>query len=439
MEIAQGRYRLLRKIGEGGAGVVYGAVDALLGRSVAIKALHSSFDSSILLYEAQVLASLDHPGVVTLFDLIEEDGHSYIVMEMVDGCDLSQWLAHHDGLGLSVVAHLFRRIASIVSDAHRAGVLHCDLKPSNILISSHGEVKLSDFTIARSRHLVPPAERSEGTNGYSAPEIRRGGEVDVRADVFSLGVILNELTSRAATGTSVPAAFSAVIAQATSPEVEGRFDTVDAMMDALPGEHEAVTRISGRSIASDLTRIIPRPSFSGTRSRRRPATALTVALSCAAFISALVFTHFSATASPAHVRVPKFVGRQNTMDMTIARSLQLRYRSRYAYSSAFAKGIVMAQSPSASSSLVTGGTVNVVISKGPAPISLPDVTRMQSALAVAELQEEGFHVQTQTHDSLGDPAHTVLAQVPAGHTMQLPGTTVTLTVSTKPWWDVLGW
>jgi len=131
MELARGRYRLNRLLGAGGTGSVYGAADTLLGRTVAIKALHPSFDGTLLRREGQSLAQLNHPGVVSLYDLIEQDGRPYLVMEYIDGCDLEQWLAERGPLDAEGALSLFARIATIVAAAHQHGIVHCDLKPSN--------------------------------------------------------------------------------------------------------------------------------------------------------------------------------------------------------------------------------------------------------------------------------------------------------------------
>lgn len=439
MELAQGRYRLIRRLGEGGTGVVYGAADSLLGRTVAIKALHPSFDATLLRREGQALARMNHPGVVALYDLIEQDDRPYLVMEYVDGCDLGQWLTEHDALDLDAALTLFARIASIVSDAHLNGLVHCDLKPSNVLLSRAGEIKLSDFTLARLMGNGQVASSLGGSDGYAAPEALDGGEADARTDIFSLGALLRRLTSGAGDSHPQAATIRAMANRALSTDRAERFATVEAMLAALPLPMSDVTRVVGRSVASDVTRILPRRRTSAGLRRGRLMGPVATVFAVLTIAGGAVFVRLPVAASPARVTLPNLVTTQTRSAKLVALSLQLQYRVQYAYSSTVPIGVVVEQRPAPGAQIDKHGIVTVTVSKGPAPVAIPDLSGSAIDAATIELQRLGFHVIRQMHDALGSPAGLVLDQIPSPHTLMVPGAAITLTVSQKPWWDILGW
>src|SRR5579859_5277749 len=301
MELVQGRYRLIRRLGTGGTGTVYGAADTLLGRTVAIKALHPSFDGSLLRREGQSLAQLNHPGVVSLYDLIEEDGRPYLVMEYVDGCDLGRWLSEQEPLDAEGALSLFERVALIVASAHRHGIVHHDLKPANVLLSAAGDLKLSDFTLAR---LVGAGESSEplgSSLGYTAPEALTVAANDPRVDIYSLGAILRRLTASVSKHDPCFDQIQAAVACALSPLPSERFTTVEAMLAALPLPESEVTRVAGRSIISDITRILPRPSAGVQPRRGRVFGPLATIFAALTIAGAAVFVRLPAAASSARV------------------------------------------------------------------------------------------------------------------------------------------
>ena len=439
MDLAQGRYRIIRRLGEGGSGVVYSAADTLLGRTVAIKALHRAFDSAVLHHEARALAYLNHPCVVSIYDLIEQDGRPYLIMEHVDGCDLGQWLSERGPLPMDDALALFASIAAPVADAHQCGILHCDLKPSNVLLSTDGQVKLTDFTLARLLGVTDSIRSYGGSDGYAAPETLTGGEVDARTDVFGLGALLHRLTGSSLGADPTSTQIRATIARARSAAPDDRFATVEAMISALPLPAEGVTRVAGRSIVREATRILPRPA------PRKPSTAVKVVGPIFTGLAALVvavagiFVRLPAAASPARVTLPNLVAAQSGSAQLVARSLQLHYRALYAYSPNVPAGVVMAQRPAPNTPVDRQGTVTVTVSKGPAPVAIPDVSGAEAESASAALTRLGFHVLRRTQDSLGTSAGLVLDQTPPPGTLRVPGSTVTLTISQKPWWDVFGW
>ena len=196
MELLDKRYRLEDEIGHGGMGTVLRAHDTVLDRPVAIKTLAAGTlgeeSRQRLLNEARAAARLNHPNIVSLFDAGESIGDAYIVMELVEGRSLHEQPPD----SLEGVIDVARQICQALAHAHAHGIVHRDLKPENVIVMSDGRVKLLDFGLAR-----PIASRLtteggiSGTVFYLAPEQAMGRKVDVRADLYSLGVILYELTT----------------------------------------------------------------------------------------------------------------------------------------------------------------------------------------------------------------------------------------------------
>ena len=195
-----GRYVVAKKLGEGGKGVVFQARDAALDRVVAIKLLkHDALDEESLkrfLTEAKTIAGLTHPNITTIYDIGEEAGHHFVVLEYVDGGDLANLLAQQPGRRVPFpdMLRIAASVARALDHAHRAGIVHRDLKPENILLMSSGEVKLSDFGLAaKVAARTPEAEVIVGTVAYISPEAALGGPVTSRSDLYSLGAVLYEM------------------------------------------------------------------------------------------------------------------------------------------------------------------------------------------------------------------------------------------------------
>ena len=191
-----GRYTLEREIGRGGSGTVHLAHDEVLGRTVAIKRIGmlpgaDSADMQRAEREARLAASLNHPHVVAVFDLVEEDDCHYLVMEYVPGRTLSEMVRADGPLEASAAAALLAQTADALSDAHDGGIVHRDVKPSNILVSG-GVAKLSDFGIARSANDASLTQTGlvTGSPAYLAPEVASGATATPASDVWSLGATL---------------------------------------------------------------------------------------------------------------------------------------------------------------------------------------------------------------------------------------------------------
>ncbi|WP_234425680.1 serine/threonine-protein kinase, partial [Streptomyces kebangsaanensis] len=213
--LIQGRYRLLDPIGRGGMGEVWRARDESLGRQVAVKCLkplgphHDPSFTRVLRErfrrEARVAAALQHRGVTVVHDFGESDGVLYLVMELLDGRDLSRLLDDNEHRPLAVpdIVEIAEQVAAALAHTHRQGIVHRDLKPANIMRLADGTVKICDFGIARLGHDIGFTARLTGTGiamgtpHYMSPEQIGGTEVDQRSDLYSLGCVLYEIATGA--------------------------------------------------------------------------------------------------------------------------------------------------------------------------------------------------------------------------------------------------
>jgi serine/threonine-protein kinase len=238
-----GHYRIVDKIGAGGMGEVYRAHDERLDREVALKVLPAEVaaDADRLARferEAKAVAALNHPNIVTLHTIEEADGHRFITMELVTGRTLAK-LIPNDGMALARVLEIAVPLADALAAAHEKGVIHRDLKPNNVMVDDDGRVKILDFGLAKLRPKPSSVEGSEvltetltreglviGTLPYMAPEQVRGERVDVRADLYSFGVMLYEMTTgdRPFRGDTSADLASAILTDAPRPLEEQRPD-----------------------------------------------------------------------------------------------------------------------------------------------------------------------------------------------------------------------
>ncbi|MEP7189894.1 MAG: protein kinase, partial [Roseiflexaceae bacterium] len=203
-KILNDRYELEQKIGEGGMARVYRGRDLRLNRQVAIKVLHSHFasDANFLQrfhHEAQAAANLRHPNIVDVYDVGQDADMHYIVMEYVAGSDLKALLMRSGALPIEQAVYVGECVANGLEAAHRIGMVHRDIKPQNIIVGEQGQVKITDFGIAKSSLSTALTETGVtfGTADYISPEQARGQTATPRSDLYSLGVTLYEtLTNR---------------------------------------------------------------------------------------------------------------------------------------------------------------------------------------------------------------------------------------------------
>ncbi len=196
------RYRLSKHIGRGGMAEVYVAVDTILNREVAVKILHGDLCNdpiSLLRFkrEAQASCALVHPNIVEIYDVGEDEGQHFIVMEYIRGKTLKQLTLTRGALSKEEALDVMKQLVSAISTAHKKGIIHRDIKPQNVLVKDDGSIKVVDFGIALAHDAMQLTNSDSilGSVHYLAPEIARGENATVQSDIYSLGIVLFELLS----------------------------------------------------------------------------------------------------------------------------------------------------------------------------------------------------------------------------------------------------
>ncbi|MBQ2677909.1 MAG: serine/threonine protein kinase, partial [Firmicutes bacterium] len=279
-KVLAGRYELLEKIGEGGMSVVYKARCRILKRFVAIKILKPEFikDNKFtesFRREAQAAAGLTHPNIVNIYDVGREGNIYYIVMELIEGRVLSDIIKEEGPMEYHRVIEITKQIASALGFAHKNNIIHRDVKPHNILITGTGIAKIADFGIAKAVNTSTIVDNSaEGVMGsvhYFSPEQARGGYVDERSDIYSLGIVMYEmLTGRvpfdaenpvsvalmhindemvppSQLAPGIPPGLELIILKATDKYQENRYASAEELIDDLDNI-ELVTRVVGAPV-----------------------------------------------------------------------------------------------------------------------------------------------------------------------------------------------
>lgn len=268
--VLNGRYRLVAQQGSGGMAVIYKAIDQALGRTVAVKILRPSLtsDPSFLARfrnEARSVANLAHPNIVTVHDVGSDGDTHYIVMEFIEGQDLKRIIRSEGAVNIDRTLNLSIQICAGIGFAHRAGLVHADVKPQNILVTNDDLVKVTDFGIAQALSDAAPGERQSvvwGSPHYFAPEQARGERPSPASDVYSIGIVMFELlTGRLPyTGTNqqelalahirdrvpmvtefnptVPEALSNIVYKVMSKEPAARYRMADQLRNILVSYQE---------------------------------------------------------------------------------------------------------------------------------------------------------------------------------------------------------
>ena len=259
-----GRYEVLKRVGSGGMADVYMAKDHKLNRNVAVKVLKSEYveDEKFLKKfetEAQAVARLSHPNIVNVYDVGIEDGINYIVMELAEGMTLKEYIRRKGYLSPKETVEISLQIASAISHAHKNHIIHRDIKPQNILVSEIGNVKVTDFGIAKatSSNTVTSTATAMGSVHYISPEQAKGRFCDEKSDIYSLGITMyemvtghvpfdhengvtialmhlqNEITPPSQVRDGIPDSLEKIILKCTMKKPEDRYQTADELIADL--------------------------------------------------------------------------------------------------------------------------------------------------------------------------------------------------------------
>ncbi|MET9253380.1 serine/threonine-protein kinase [Streptomyces sp. NPDC003717] len=310
--VLAGRYRLQERLGHGGMGIVWRATDQLLARQVAVKALPLDDTLSAAearrrrertLREARAVAGLRHPHVIVVHDVVEEDAHAYMVMELVDGGSLADRLRAHGPVDAREAARIGVALLGALRAAHAAGVLHRDVKPSNVLVGADGRVVLTDFGVAQVAGATTLTELGAfvGSPEYTAPERMSGAPAGPAADLWSLGVLLCAVLSGASPfeRDSLGGVLRAVVTDAIRPPAEAGpiLPVVRGLLQRDPERRvdaEEAERLLRAYLATGR-----RPAHRRTQPRVRPRTRTRRAARGA--LAALLLVAFAAGAGVAAV------------------------------------------------------------------------------------------------------------------------------------------
>lgn len=476
-----GRYRLIAPIGTGGSAHVYLAEDATLRRRVAVKVLHAALaeDESFLRRfraEAQAAAALNHPNIMRVYDWGEADDGPYLVLEFLGGGSLRDVLDSGQRLSPEQAAHVGLQAARALDYAHRRGLVHRDIKPANLLFDDEGRLCIADFGVARAlaeASWTEPSGAIVGTARYAAPEQAKAGSIDGKADVYALGLVLIEaatgqvpfagetplatLLARVDTPVSAPAELgplAPVVESMGRPNTPDRPDAAevvrqfDALARSLPDpapldlvgpaqaraghvgdltELPRGNRLYDREAdVADPTGIVPVAEAPMHKKRRWPLVVLLLAL----FILAAGVGYAAVRAATPTHPVPSLTGATLTDARTAADRLHFKLAvARQADETAPADS-VLSQQPAPGTKLKEHSTVRVVVSSGPAPRPVPDLTNLKQDQATAALAAKGFKANAVEQSSETVPKGTVVSWQPQG--TQPKGTVVTVVVSTGP-------
>ena len=481
--VYSGRYEITHLIARGGMAQVYRAIDLQLDRPVALKVLFPelSVDRTFVerfRREAQAAANLSHPNIVPVFDWGEDDGSYFIVMEFIDGRALSAVLRDPTPLAPGQIATIGAGVAAALAFAHRHGVVHRDVKPGNVLITPDGDVKVTDFGIARAVNTEETLTQTGavmGTAAYFSPEQAEGKGVDSRSDIYSLGVVLYEMAvgkppftgdspvavaskhvrdtpvlPRAA-NPAVPAALEAVIMKAMAKNPDDRYRSAEELradllrfaegrpveagdpgvtsMMAAVGVTQAVPASTGR------TMVVPtdgRPPIAGPDevARQKRTRRLIIVLVVLLIALGVIAFFLIRSVLGGNVTVPNVVGDTQSVATQTLKNDNLTVGSATFRTSNQAKGIVLSTDPTAGASVSKSSAVDLVVSDGPniPTVAVPSVKGQQLTPATQLIQDAGLTYKVKYVTST-EPVGTVIDQSPAGGVKVKANVPVELTVS----------
>lgn len=498
-KIFAGRYRIVKQIGRGGMADVYLAKDLILdGEEVAVKVLRTNYQTDPIAVarfqrEARAMADLDHPHIVRITDIGEEDGQQYLAMEYVAGLDLKRYIKEHYPLSNEEAVRIMGQILLAMRLAHARGIVHRDLKPQNILLTPDGTAKVTDFgiAVAFAETSLTQTNSMLGSVHYLSPEQARGSKATFQSDIYAMGIIFYEmltghipydgdsavtialqhfqkpLPSVIAENPSVPQALENVVIKATAKKLSDRYQSVSEMYmdlstslsynrrnepklvfdDASKADTKTLPKVPQSTLTSipkapaqeerpQSKKLTPEqaPTQKPTKKRKFKARYMILLASLLLVAASLVWI---LSRTPATIPIPDVAGQ------TVAEAKEALKKSKFEAgeekseaSDTVAEGRVIRTDPEAGSSRKEGTKVNLIVSSGKQSFQLSNYVGRKYTDVVAELKEKKVPenlIKMEEEESSESEPGTILRQSPAaGTTYDLSkASTITLTVAKR--------
>lgn len=477
--VLDGRYALEALVGSGGMADVYRAKDQLLERTVAVKILHQQYENDTEFItrfqrEAKAAARITHPNIVNVYDVGVAEGRHYIVMEYVPGRTLKERIKEEGPVPVPQALQIARQIAGALAQAHANNLVHCDIKPHNILVMPDGNVKVADFGIARAvtESTMTYNDNIMGSVHYFSPEQARGTMITPKSDVYSLGVLLYEMLSGRIPfdgntavsiarkhleedpqplhmiASGIPPVVEALVTRMMAKDPAQRPDSsmlvqdivrAEQMMrsdtEALPAFDPDATRVLTPVEAQEIGALaeaeedaVPqegeeRPFF---RTKKFKFGLLLILL--LGFFTGF-FLSFGKFWSSVEITVPDVTGKQMTLARQILEDQHLRVTVAETYDASVPVGVVVSQTPEAGTIVKEERAITIYVSKGGEELEMPNLRGLNQSDAIDKLQQMGLRLGSAYETFSDEDSGTVISQDPRSGTRISKGQTVDITVS----------